>query len=326
MNSFSTGSFGGNIATGYGGAGCSATATITATVTATWVSATGQTTATDPAPPSVWLCEGGSVGWVSTASGPGSGDDGLGETGSTTYEQMGSVNSGSAPASVPPAHWTKYAVSGGVVHLPPRTLTATSSVPQFLGGRADAWVYSYSVTVHAQPYNFRQTTGTDNLDGTISFTYGWQSTSGSIADLITCYLHERVTYPGSNNSYVAPVPFTQSMGYPNPTVAPGTGNAGIAMTSTSTNQDTHHLWATSSNYSDFTSVTVSATQRYEFDDVGDGSNPGTGEVNVLIPGPDSTPTITRAIYPVGSPPYLPDWWYSVTKNGVTATKKVASHP
>lgn len=110
------------------------------------------------------------------------------------------------------------------------------------------------------------------------------------------------------------------VGYANPTVLPGTGRAGIIMTSLSTNGDTHHLWETSSNYSDFVSVTVSAAQRYEFDDV------DTGEMNVLTPGPDSKQTITRTIYPVGVPPYLPDWWYSVTKNGVPAKKKVASHP
>lgn len=90
------------------------------------------------------------------------------------------------------------------------------------------------------------------------------------------------------------------------------------MTSTTSNGDTHYEWATSKNYNDFTSLTVSAAQRYEFDDL------GTEYSDVLVPGPDSTQTITRIIYPLGTP--SPDWWYKVTKNGVFSLNKVESHP
>jgi len=297
------------------------TATLTVTVTATWQS--DPNLPSDPAPPKVWLCESAQANWSEGHSG--SAADGL----SDPYQAQvpgpgGASSSDTAPAAIPPTHWTLKTVSGGTVTLPTRTPTAeadfspTTSRPY--GDFCTAHIASYSVTVHPQPYNFHQTLGQDNGDGTISFQYAWLSTSGGrITDLTSCYLHERVTYPGGN-PYYPPLPFVVAPpGTPNPTVAPGALKNGILMTSTATNGDTHSPWPLSTNYSDFTSLTVSAAQRYEFDDI------ATGDTNLLVPGPDSTQTITRIIYPVGAPP-SPDWWYKVTKNGVPSTKEVMPHP
>ena len=187
-----------------------------------------------------------------------------------------------------------------------RTLTCSAtataqSIPEASGS------LSYTVGIHAQPYDFHQTQVIDNGNGTLKFTYGWQSTTGDITNLTTCFEHERVTYPDSD-PYIAPPPFDQSVGYHNPTVAPGTGTDGIEMNETDTNLDNQHVFATVSPYS---AVTITAAQRYEFDDT------ATGETNILIPGPDSTASITRRIYSTGTPP---TWYYSVIKNGSMAEK------
>ena len=63
-------------------------------------------------------------------------------------------------------------------------------------------------------------------------------------------------------------------------------------------QDTHSRWASIAPYS---YVAISANQRYEYDDI------ATGQFDTLIPGSDSTATITRTIN--FRPPFI-GWWYS----------------
>jgi len=74
--------------------------------------------------------------------------------------------------------------------------------------------------------------------------------------------------------------------------------------------DTHYTWTVSPFY---IYTTVTAAQRYEFNDT------LTGETNVLIPGPDSTASIVRTVSQLSS---FIDWWYSVTKQGLTGSKKL----
>ena len=182
-------------------------ATLTTTVTATWKPDGGED---DTAPTDVWLCESSSADWSEGQYG--SADDGFGDAavpngggarGATSVTASSNPTPPYIPA--PPPHWKKYPVSGGSVTLPARTLTAEGDFPnssQFpYGGLCAARIDSYNVTVHPTPYNFHQTLGQDNLDGTISFTYAWSSTSGHITDLKSCYLHERVSYNGANPFY-----------------------------------------------------------------------------------------------------------------------------
>jgi len=305
-----------------GDASGSCSATVNAKITFIWVA----DPAGDPAPTQVWIVETAAATAYAIGTGATSqASDGL--PGDTYVKDPPGyhLDGGSmvTPSGLPGGgRLTKLTVSNGSVSFN-HALSASSSSGESQSDAVDdqdnAYL-SYTLTIHPQPYNFHQTLGQDNGDGTISFQYAWLSTSGGrITDLTSCYLHERVTYPGGN-PYYPPLPFVVAPpGTPNPTVAPGALKNGILMTSTATNGDTHSPWPLSTNYSDFTSLTVSAAQRYEFDDI------ATGDTNLLVPGPDSTQTITRIIYPVGAPP-SPDWWYKVTKNGVPSTKEVMPHP
>ena len=305
--SYSTGSFSGTVWS-FGSSSASVTVTMTATVKATWTHATGQTDTTDPSPTSVWVCESAKAEWSGSVQSTGQCSDGLGgENAPGATANSGVADTSTAPKTTPPAYWTQMPVSGGIVTLPKRTLTAGGSFPTMRGGAVTGTIDNYTVTIHAQPYNYHKTRQTDNKNGTISFTYDWLSTTGNKSDLTDCYSHERVTYPGSN-PYVPPAPFSQSVSYPNPTVSPATDSSGSSMAVT-TGTDTHYVWASTGPYS--TPVTVTAQQRYEFNDH------ATGEQNVLIPGPDSTASIIRTISN-NVPPYQPNIWvYSITKQGLT---------
>ena len=169
---------------------------------------------------------------------------------------------------------------------------------------------SYGASIHPQPYNSHQTNVTDNGDGTLAFTYFWLSTSGNLSDLDpNCVVHEYVTYQGGS-PYYHPAPFTVAIqGIPNPTITPTPKNPGSAGFIVD-----NQLFRNSSSLDvvqPYQLAYFSATQTWEFDDS------ATGETNKKIPGPDSGPlSINRNIGP--RPPYIPYWWYSVTKNGTTA--------
>jgi hypothetical protein len=81
------------------------------------------------------------------------------------------------------------------------------------------------VTIRAaHPTNFRQTSVNALSDGTLEFTYAWDSSTGNLADLSSCVVGEIVTYPGTSNPYTWPnPPFNRAT--PNPTIGnqPGTG-------------------------------------------------------------------------------------------------------
>jgi hypothetical protein len=73
----------------------------------------------------------------------------------------------------------------------------------------------------AIPTNF-STQETNLPDGTLSFQYTFQSSSGNPNDLAKCQVGETVFYPGTANPYVWPLPMVQST--PNPTPLYGAGN------------------------------------------------------------------------------------------------------
>jgi hypothetical protein len=73
----------------------------------------------------------------------------------------------------------------------------------------------------AVPTNFTSTE-TNLPDGTLSFQYTFQSSTGNIQDLAGCKVGETVFYPGTQNPWVWPLPMVQST--PNPTALYGSGN------------------------------------------------------------------------------------------------------
>ncbi len=281
-----------------------AKANLQVTVTGTWKS---DTNSDNTAPPGVWLSESSTAYATCENGGPrqaASADDGLGDPVAQSGAQMGI----SAPPSGP-----KYVPQSAGSFTVPLKLSASASGTQGMyqgGGAASVCVGPITIAIHAQPYNFHKISGTDNGNGSLTFTYGWSSTSGNVGDLGSCYFHERVTYPGGS-PYTPPLPFTVPKPLSNPTIAPGAyispGNdGGIPMTS-NLNNDTHYVWPPVQPYG---SQTVTASQQYEFDDL------TTGDLNTVIPGPDSTASIVRTVGP--RPPYLTPWWYSCTKQGLTA--------
>jgi hypothetical protein len=303
MNSYSTGSFGGVVESV--GPAASISVTLSVTVKATWIPATGINSTTDPPPPSVWVCESSKTDWGDSPSNTGTCSDGLGPE-YTPGNGSGVADSSTAPKSLPPAYWTQMTVSGGVITLPTRTMTASSSFPEYLSAAAGAHVDSYSVTIHAQPYNFHITSDSANSNGTLSFMYDWSSTDGNVANLTSCYWHQYVTYPGAN-PYIPPLPFylTDANGNPGQLNNPTEGvDSNMATTIAG---DTQLTWGAKAPYAN---KSVVAQQQWQFDDI------ATGQTNVLIPGADSNVTITRKIGSrMGS---IAPWWYSVTKSGLTA--------
>lgn len=202
--SFSSGGVGGT--TDYS---TSLVAKIQVTVTATWTYGSGQDNTSDPAPPSVWLCESSASDWdapnwngPNNLTGSGKADDGVGPVG-TDYKldasgYSGAASTSNAPASVPPAYWKKYPVTGNTVVLPTRTIRGEADCSGPYGGYLVAHAGSYSVTIHATPYNLRNTnfpgglTGIQGDPGDLFWHYSWNSTDGNLAHLAGETVRENV--------------------------------------------------------------------------------------------------------------------------------------
>ena len=142
----------------------------------------------------------------------------------------------------------------------------------------------------AAPTNFRQTYVQDLGNGVLRFRYQWDSTSGYLADLYGYMVEERVDYPGSEDPWPWPRPWTSSS--ENPTILPVPATAGVAV-------DTHSNGSPTRPYL-FSSF--SATQVYRYSTYN-------GCWDFLM-GPHS---IVRSVY--SEDPY---WGYSLEKTGSTA--------
>ena len=280
----------------------SATATLTIVLTGTW---TADTNSDNTPPPTLMFGVSSSAdGYSATNGGP---------------LQAGQANDGFGDPFDPKAQYpgTSDTQAARFKSLDPKTLSLTLTLTASAtggtgargGGGVNASIGTVTLGIHAQPYNFHKISQTDNHDGTISFVYDWLSTTGNKADLTSCYSHERVTYPGATRagSYFPPSCFANSIGLDNPTVLPRLDTSSMA---SGNGYDTHYTWTVSPFY---IYTTVTAAQRYEFNDT------LTGETNVLIPGPDSTASIVRTVSQLSS---FIDWWYSVTKQGLTGSKKL----
>ena len=142
----------------------------------------------------------------------------------------------------------------------------------------------------AAPTNFRETYREDLGNGVLYFEYMWDSTSGNLAHLSGCYVGEKVDYPGSNDPYCFPSPWTHCCD--NPTIIDiDATNGGFA--------DTHYPGSFSTPYQ---TASVPATQIYRYKSC-------TGNYTTLM-GPIS---INR--YVTGEDEL---WRYSILKSGAYA--------
>jgi hypothetical protein len=302
--------FGGDAYSDYYGS-TSAKATITLQVAATWSPAAGQTAATDPPPPSVWLCESGRTEWsIETYLNPSAGkcSDGLGAEDAET-NTSGIADSSKAAVTSPPAYWTNASVVNGVATLPQRTLSAAVNiVPAGHGNYFSVHIDNYSVTIHPQPYGWYDagwsangtdpdtTPGPHSANGSLGFRYKWRSTDGVLADLNGISIYEYVDYSGNPGRFTN-YPSGPNYYYPtNPPIGDvaiqGGGTIGFHVqnpeisTAPSTSgftYDIHSAWPTKAPLSKFTCV---APQQYKFDD------PATAQVGIVLYAPGS---ITDAV-------------------------------
>lgn len=71
------------------------------------------------------------------------------------------------------------------------------------------------------PVNFSQTAVDDNGNGTLTFTYNWESSDSSLPDLSNCSIREWVNYPTTGFYFWASPPYIDnSSGTPQPPVTP----------------------------------------------------------------------------------------------------------
>ena len=293
---------------------------LSVTITATWTHGTGQTDANDPAPPSVEIIE--------TAGAQGYGNDGNGNF------QAGSVSDGlgdpviqgvsSTPTTgPPPPHLSQQ--SGPSFKLT-RTFSATgnttATIPVgssmfFLWPLAQAYLNSYTISIHAQPYNFRASGYTagdgthrnkavqDNPNATLALSYVWDSTDGNKSDLTSCTISENVTWDSNPTGVGQLVTNTDGTKYyvlPSPPAgkdAQGHSLAYLDPTVTSkpaTDPGITDTFSPDSVYAGpYTNIAWWGDQKYVF------SDSATGETATPLPGPAAgTFRITRTVARIGT--------------------------
>ncbi len=195
--------------------GTSASGTVNLTFA---VKITGTWQGTDPAPPSVEVIESASATASPSLTPVNYNGAGKAIVTASVNNGLESAPAGSlvavTPSAVPPAHLKTFTGSTWSI-----TRTFAVSVSATYNSSSDPLVIltmrnyacrasldSYNIQIHAQPYNFHRVPGKSvkGYDGTIGWTYGYSSTSGSTKDLTTCYWHEYVTYPGLVGTIAAP--------------------------------------------------------------------------------------------------------------------------
>ena len=158
--------------------------------------------------------------------------------------------------------------------------------------------------VCAVPINFQQTNVQDNHDGTLTFTYRWQSSSGNADDLSTCKLGEIVSYPGNGLTYTWPHPPWNNSSS-NPTVSGVSDGPPEVNGPDEVMYDTHY---TGSWWSPYQHGNFSSTQYYRYHC---GCYQNNAFINVMGPN-----TITRDVS-LGS--NGTSWVYTLTKTGSQAS-------
>jgi hypothetical protein len=151
--------------------------------------------------------------------------------------------------------------------------------------------------VGAIPVNFTTVSVTKASNGTLTFVYKYQSSSGNLQDLASCQVGELVAYPGTAASYTWPYPMVQST--PNPTALYGPGSTGGFTDNNS---------PPSSYTKPYSADSFQATQRLQWEC----PNYNGGNFQSFVP----DITITRSIL---QNPTSGAWEYQITKSGYTNT-------
>jgi len=259
------------------------------------------------------MCKSASTEWTNGTSG--SANDGFGDPPVPNYSFpngfMGAVSFTSPGSSLPPAHWTKCSVSGGVATLPKRTLTAegdytgTSYYPPY-GSLTSAYVDNYQVTVHATPYYFRNTnfpggpTGIQGGPGDLFWHYSWNSTDGNLAHLAGETVNENVTCTASTDI----PPF----GWQPPPLTDISVHAENGVCTDDNTYGAHEGDTPAQSFvKNYMASSFSLTQTFKFLD------PATSSSEQDLPNNPGPLTITDSVYPDSSSPS--GYSFMVTKDG-----------
>ncbi len=270
----------------------SASANLTVTLTGTW---TPDTNSDNTPPPGVLFAE------IFSAQGIFSNGDSL--------TQAGQANDGFGDPQVPfgsligtsSTNGTKYVPSSGGSITATLTLSAsaTGTQPAHVGGGgASASVGPASISIHAQPYNFRSTSFTDangvfhpavvidNPDAILALSYRWSSTDGVLADLTTCTFDEKITWDTNTVGSVKTVNGTSAYVPPSPPAGTNAQGRPIAYSDPvilggpAANSGSTDTFSPDTAYTGpYTVISWWGDQTYVFSDT------ATKEVNTPIPGP-----------------------------------------
>jgi hypothetical protein len=157
------------------------------------------------------------------------------------------------------------------------------------------WIGTGTVTVQPPaPVNFTITQGATLPDGTLTWTYSFQSSTGNLSDLSACQVGETVYYPGSADPYAWPYPMVSSTHNPSAIYGPATSGG---FNDRNLPPDSYQKPYNTSSFS--------ATQRLQWEC----SNYQSGAYQRFVP----DITITRQIQLNGS-----TWQYKITKSSASA--------
>lgn len=169
-----------------------------------------------------------------------------------------------------------------------------STCPTDTGQQAEAPGNSEAI-----PVNFQTFQEVPLPDGTLQFSYTWQSSTGNLADIASCLVGETVYYPGTTDPYVWPTPMVQQTRNPTPLYVPG-NNSGSNSTTAGLGDYNKPPASYSKPYS---TASFNATQTLQWEC----PNYNGGNYNRFVP----DITISRAIFLDTDG----KWKYTISKSG-----------
>ncbi len=289
-----------------------ATANLSITVTGVW---TSDTNSDNTPPPSIVFGVSSFANATYNNNGgpmlPGTANDGYGDP---VFQFGNSIGTSQTPG-------IKY-LPGSKTFTVKLTLSASGTGTNgFAGGAgAGASVGPVTIGVHAQPYGwydaghlengvFVAGPYANNTAGTLTYTYGWSSTSGNKSDLSGIMIYEVLDYSGNPGTMSA----DKTTFYPqSPPVISGynvfNGKAGTPFDAGDPihpyAEDDNSVFPTVSPLRHLTPLTWTIPQKYEFDD------PATGEVGTVLKDEGNIVEVLKA---------NPNQ-FTITKSGSTAKK------
>jgi hypothetical protein len=142
-------------------------------------------------------------------------------TGSAIFSTGGTTTTITDTATITISGTAASTIASG---SPATDVTLNATVPASEGSGTQPVALNPQVfSVVAIPVNFTTYKETNLSDGTLQFSYSWNSSSGNLNDIASCKVGEQVAYPGSSASYIWPLPMVQSS--INPTILNFSGNS-----------------------------------------------------------------------------------------------------